>query len=367
MRLDDVRPVLEAGGPFVTVHLDVSRTTEDARQQLDARLSNTRRELEQADVPAEVVDALEERLREPTHLPGQVRRTLVACDGRVVLDDVRAGESTWPEGTCVGPLPDLAGYVALADGDRPFVLALVDREGADIDAYVAPSGPSTTHDEVHGDVVHIRKLSVGDWMEDKVQQAAENAWARNAGLVAERVRELCRDSSARLVFLAGDVRAVGDVAGELDGGPSLEIRQLQHGSRAAGASPEPMWEEIHASLDADEAHADVDVVQELERGTARGTGVARGLDQVIDALVRGEVDRLVLDLHAAHDLTVRPADHPGLALPTAALEAESLPADQVLVAAAAATSAEVRALPSELFHDEVAALLRWEQQEPAQS
>src|SRR3954469_3292874 len=124
MRLDAVRPVLDSEGPFVTVHLDVSRNTEDARQQLDARLTNTRGELREADVPAELVERLEERLREPTHLPGQVRRTLVACGDQVLLDDVRVGDSPWPEGTTVGPLPDLAGYVSLADGERSFVLAL---------------------------------------------------------------------------------------------------------------------------------------------------------------------------------------------------------------------------------------------------
>jgi hypothetical protein len=360
MRLDAVRPLLEREGPFVTVHLDVSRNTEDARQQLDARLSNVRRELEEAGVPADVVDRLEERLREQTHLPGQVRRTVVACGGDVVLDDVRAGDSSWPEGTSVGPLPDLAGYVAMADGEVPFVVALVDREGAEVEAYVAPGGPPAAQDEVQGDVVHIRKLSVGDWMEDKVQQAAENAWARNAELVAERVRELAREHVAKLVFVAGDVRAVGEVAGLLEG-EHLDVRPLEHGSRAPGAAMDPMWQEIRASLGADEAHADVDTVQELERGAARGTGVARGLDQVLDSLVRGEVDRLVLDLQAARELSVTPKEHPGLALPPAALEADSLPADQVLVAAAAATSAAVSTLPRELFHDEVAALLRWEQ------
>jgi len=360
MRLDAVRPLLEREGPFVSIHLDVSRNTEDARQQLDARLSNVRRELQEADVPAEVVDRLEERLREQTHMPGQVRRTIVACGGDVVLDDVRAGDSTWPEGTSVGPLPDLAGFVAMADGEVPFVVALVDREGAEVEAYVAPGGPPAAQDEVQGDVVHIRKLSVGDWMEDKVQQAAENAWTRNAELVAERVREVCRDHLARLVFVAGDVRAVGEVAGLLED-QRLDVRTLEHGSRAAGASMDPMWEEIRSSLSADEAHADVDTVQELEKGAAKGTGVARGLDQVLDALVRGEVERLLLDLQAARELTVTPKDHPGLALPASALEAESLPADQALVAAAAATSAEVTLLPPELFHDGVAALLRWDQ------
>jgi hypothetical protein len=92
------------------------------------------------------------------------------------------------------------------------------------------------------------------------------------------------------------------------------------------------------------------VVETLDRGRATGKGVVTGLDAVLDALVRAEVDRLVLDLQAMHDLTVRPADHPGLALPGSAATAGELPADQVLVAAAAATGAEVVVLPRELAH-----------------
>jgi hypothetical protein len=82
--------------------------------------------------------------------------------------------------------------------------------------------------------------------------------------------------------------------------------------------------------------------------------------QHLQALAQARVDRLVLDLDALHEREVRPADHPGLALPAGVDASKSLPADRVLVAAAALSGAELSVLPAELSRGGgVAALLRW--------
>ncbi len=76
----------------------------------------------------------------------------------------------------------------------------------------------------------------------------------------------------------------------------------------------------------------------------------------------------MLDLGEARAVSVAAADHPGLALPAVAQDAGALPADQVLVAAAALTDAEVTLLPHELplpqelaLANGVAATLRWDE------
>ena len=92
-----------------------------------------------------------------------------------------------------------------------------------------------------------------------------------------------------------------------------------------------------------------------------GEGVARGREDVVQAFVLGQVETLVLDQRAARELTVRPASYPGLAVPGTVGD-DTLPADRVLVAAAAATDAEVVLLPAERSKGQgVAALLRWDQ------
>jgi hypothetical protein len=73
------------------------------------------------------------------------------------------------------------------------------------------------------------------------------------------------------------------------------------------------------------------------------------------------VDRLVVDLAALGERTIRPKDHPGLPLPEPAASAADVPAGRALVAAAAMSGAQMTLLPKGMSHGGgVAALLRWE-------
>jgi hypothetical protein len=109
-----------------------------------------------------------------------------------------------------------------------------------------------------------------------------------------------------------------------------------------------------------EARRDEEVSERLMEATGQGAGAARGLDEVLDALVKAQVERLVLDLDAAREMTVDPAEHPGLPVPDGA--AGELPADRVLVAAAAATQAQLSVLSKEQTRGQgVAAILRWDE------
>jgi len=360
MKLGSIQDLYAHSGPFVTVHMDVSRDTEDAAQQIDARWTNTSRELEQAGVEQALVDRIGERLREQTDMPGEVRRTIVAADGDIIFDDVRAGHSIWPETTTVGPLPDLAGWLHQVDGQMPFLLVKADREGADIDFFRATSKPDPEHQEVHGDTLHLQKVPQGDWAQKQFQRRSENVWAKNAREVADTVRTLCAEHRPRLVILAGDERARTDIVGSLEDVP-CEVEQVSSGGRAAGASEEALWDEVREVLARVEAYDEQQISDRLMEKTGQGSGAARGLHDVLDALVQGKAERLVIDLQAAHDMTVDPSDHPGLSLPSSAAGESRLPADQVLVAAGAATDADLSVLPAEQTKGAgVAALLRWD-------
>lgn len=371
MLLQQVRTLLDHPGPFVSLHLDASRTTEDARQQQRSRWTTTRHELEHQGVPTRLIDELGERLAEPTHLPGTVRRTIVATPDEVLLDDARVGESAWPESVTVGPLPDLAGWLSMVDGQFPFALVRVDRAGADIEIYVAPSRPPAERASVEGDTFDLTKLPEGDWAQDKYQRRAENTWAANARLVAEQLRSLDARYRPRLVVLCGDVRACAELKSVLGDVPGGTVVTVDSGGRTEGVSEEALWRDVHRLLDEQRARDTDELLQRLARGTAVAEGVITGTDRVADAFVKGEVERLVLDLEDAHDATVAVADHPGLALPAPAAEAGELPADQVLVAAAALTGAEVSVLPHAVplpqefaLSQGVAATLRWDDRSP---
>jgi Bacterial archaeo-eukaryotic release factor family 2 len=363
VELDRLRPVFEESGPFLTVHVDVSRTDEHGAEQIESRWTTISHDLDRAELPADLVAQLDAAVHENTHLPGEVRRTIVAAGGRIVLDEVQLGHNPHPEVVDLAELPDLAGWLDVEDQAYPFVLAVVDRAGGEVETYRATSQPSVGQETVEGTTVDIRKLPVGGWAQDHYQQTAEDRWHENAELVAEAVRAASLTHGCRAAFVAGEVRARSEVVKAIEGldRAPASVVEIESGGLAEGASREAMWEEVHERLRELVAEADSDVSARLDEGRGRGEGVATGLDDVLGALVRGQVEELAVDLGAMSELTVEPAKHEGLPLPAAAASAHELPADRVLVAAAALTGARLRVLPATMAHGGgVSAVLRWD-------
>lgn len=360
MQLGTIQDVYTHPGPFVTVHLDVSRNTEDAPQQLDARWTTARQSLEEAGVDTALVDAIGERVHEPLDVPGEVRRTIVAADGEIVFDDVLAGHTVWPEVVTYGELPDVSGWLHQVDGQMPFLLVVADREGADIDFYRALARPDAERTEVSGDTIDLHKVPGGGWSHRRFQERSENVWESNARDVADEVRAAVRRHRPRVVILAGDERARTLIAEALDG-LQCDVEQVTAGGRAAGSSTESLWEDVRRVLARIEAADQQQLIGDLEEKWGQGSGAALGVDDVVQALVQGKVDRLIVDLQKARDLTVDPTRFPGLPLPAQAAQRTDLPADQVLVAAGAATDTAISLIPAQQGKGGgVAALLRWD-------
>ncbi|WP_157953216.1 baeRF2 domain-containing protein [Nocardioides allogilvus] len=363
MHLTRLRPVFESPGPFVSLHLEVGGASEDALSQREARWTTTRRELEDAGIDTALLEDIGRRVLENTHLPGEVRRTIVTDSERVLLDDVQVGHNPRPEVIEHSALPDLSGWLSSEDLAIPFVLAVVDREGADIDAFTAISRPPDESETVTGETFYITKVAPGDWAQKKFQQTAENTWQHNAELVADAIRSLARSHRPRVVLVAGEVRARAEVTRALESSGTEELGrlvQVESGGRAAGASVEALWQEVDTHLREVSAELDADVQARVEEARGRGEAAATGIDEVLEALAKSQVDRLVVDLDAVHDKSITPAQHEGLPVPAAAA-ADEQPADRVLVAAAALTGAELTLLPSAMARGGgVSALLRWD-------
>lgn len=358
MRLSTIQHLFEHDGPFTTVHLDVSQDSEDADQQRQARWTTIRHRLEHAGASAELITALGERAQERTTTPGPASRTLVASGDEVVFDSVRAGGS--PEETAeVGPLPDLGGWLRLAEQEIPFLLVVADHEGADLAMYQAQTDPSPERDQVDGTTLHVNKVNTGDYAMKQYQRRSENAWQENAREVADRVRTVWGEHKPRIVVVAGDPRMRSEVVEALAGVP-CPVTQVDSGGRAEGASEEKLWADLRVILAELDAYDERDLGERLDRENRVGGEVALGLTDVLDALVKGQVERLVLDLDRARAEVVRPGEHPGLGLPASAAEADELPADRALVAAGAATDAGLSLVPPEVGKGGgIAALLRW--------
>ncbi|MDQ4007107.1 MAG: hypothetical protein M3211_03290 [Actinomycetota bacterium] len=357
MNLAGIQHLYTHDGPFVNLHLDVSRDNDAPGKGLETRWTNIRHELGDAEVDAGLLEQIRDLVLQPTGVPGAARRTTIAADGEVILDDVRMGRGAWPEVTATGPLPDVSGWLTQVDGEFPFVLVVADREGAEVDVFRSLSQQQHEHDRVEGQTLHISKVPSGDWAE--LQGHTEEVWRRNARSVAKAVRSAAREHGTGLVVLGGEVRARAEIREVLESGGDLEVAEVEGGGRAKGSSDQALWDDVNSAVGQHWEAERQQVLDRLQEQSSQNREVSRGLRDVMQYLVRGQVERVVVDLAAAHEQTISVDDYPGLKLPAEAAYGR-LPADQALVAAGALTDADLTVLPgSSIGGDGVAALLRW--------
>lgn len=360
MKTDRIAPLYADPGPFASVYLDVSQDMEDGNHRVELAVRGACDALAEQGAPAPVVDQVREQLGASTHRSAPVSRLVVATERGVLLDELTRSRTEQPTAVW-DALPDVAAWIEAEDGGIPFVLALVDHEGGDVSVHRTDPVVPDQQESVGKSDPYENKVAGGAWSELQFQRVAETVWARNARAVTEAVEREVR-GGIRLVLLAGDVHSCRAVKDEL--GPSLqaEVVQLETGTRAADGGDAALQSAIREALAGQAVAAQMTELHELRQRLGRDEAVATGVGDVIDALVRGQVERLLIDAERAAEFTVEPEHHPGLSLGAITDPPAAIRADRALVAGAALTGAEVvAARTSTLGGAPAAALLRWDQ------
>lgn len=352
--------VYQQGGPFASVLLDVSRDTETANQQVDLRVRAAEEDLAAAGAPDSVVVPVGERLREPVDTPAPVARMVVANASGVVFDEV-AHQRVDQQVVSWGPLPDLGRWIRLAERNVRFALALVDHEGGDVAVYNSDVPEPVTETTAGGETYHLHHVPFGGWSQLRYQHETENVWKRNVEAVVEELESVVT-AGTRLVLIAGDPRSVGQVTEGLEKSEATIVR-LESGGRAVDGGDEAQRAAIREALLEYTVAQRMELVHRLKDRLGQGFAVATGARDVADAFVRGQVETLLLDPDEAATIELAVQDHPGLDLGVELdNDGASARADQVLIAAAARTGADVTALPkTAIGGTPIAALLRWDQ------
>jgi hypothetical protein len=351
-------PIYQQSGPFATAIVDVAHDSETGEHEHELRVRAVCEQLAEQGADDTVVGAAAERLGELVDRPAPLARLVVATDAGIAYDEiigVRVDQSvaSW------GPLPDLAPWIERRDAAVTFVLALVDHEGGDVALYDSEVPEAQEEDSVGGETRFVHKVPVGGWSALRYQHNTENVWARNAEAVVEEVLGHLRRGH-RLVLLAGDPRTRGIVRGRL-ADTDAEVVELESGSRSEDGGEEALQQAVREALLAYAGGRRAALADELRERQGRNASVATGVESVVDAFVRGQVETLLLDPDDAAEVELDVAAHPGLALGAPAPD-RPVPADQALVAAAVLTGASVTVNRSEAFGGApAAALLRWDQ------
>jgi hypothetical protein len=363
MQLSFLRPICAHPGPWASVYLDASRDTHDAHPALDVRWRNLQERLREQGTDARTVGALDEVVRGHDPMPGDYGLAAFAADGRVMLTEYLSAPPR-RDIAAFGPIAHTMPLVAQRGEQIPWVRVLTDRTGADLIAVSAGGVPRRAR-VTGGQRWPIRKVDPGGWSQRHFQQGAQLTWQRNAGDAAAATAQLAERVGAEVIVIAGETRARQLLAEQLPEFWRDRVVQTDAGFRAAGADLEAL-DDVTVQAIAEVAAAHTDVA--LDRfGMQQHVG--RGLDAVVTALQRGQVDTMLIvdDPSSTAELWVGP-EPTDIATTADELRELSVPdprrvrADAALVRALVGTDAGVTVLDRDQapeLTDGVGAVLRY--------
>ncbi|WP_258804346.1 Vms1/Ankzf1 family peptidyl-tRNA hydrolase [Pseudarthrobacter sp. NS4] len=354
-------------GPWCTAYVDAGTGTVDTLEAGDAWPGNARTRLEPQGAAAADLEALEQALQPEPGVPAPVARFVLVHQGKTEINEVLPGERVLPERLSVDPVPDLLPLVKHRPEEFPYIVAEVSREHGEIRLYRAGAGAPESTQEVQGETGHVSKFQGGGWAHLRFQHHTEDVWRRNADEVAGEIDRLVADSGARLVVLAGDVRARGLVQEQLAKATQPLVSVVDSHTHTGGADDSLLNDQVNQRVAEVWAAEQQEIMDRLamQEGQANPESTT-GVGAVVHALQQAQVEVLIFNDQALSERTLLALDaEPWIAT----AEEESLaanvlgkvPAPAALLRAAALTDARVLLVPGPVLPEgvDVAALLRW--------
>jgi hypothetical protein len=354
-------------GPWTTVYVDASTGTVDTLRAGDVLPDRVRDVLSSQGISKPDLRAVEEAIAPATGMPAPVSRYVLVRDGNVEVNEVLPGPMAGPEKISVETVPDLLPLIKQRGDDFPYVVAEVGRDGGEIRLqYARRSGVAEEH-AVEGDRENLKKVPTGGWEQGRRQHRTEEIWRKNADEIAVAIDKVVRSCGARLLIVAGDIRARELVVDQLSEASRAIEATVESHTRTGGADPKAFQQEVSRLVAEVWARQQQEILDKLavQKGQSHPVS-ANGYGNVVSALQQAQVDRLILEDssltgHEAFVLDQEPwiATQKSDALGGRVLGSMAAPA--ALVRAAALTDAKVSLVPPGVLDPgtKVAALLRW--------
>jgi hypothetical protein len=349
-------------GPYATAYLCTESAVDNAAQRAEQRWKPLRQDLIEQGAPEDMVGAIDPLVAD-AHLRGEGLAVVVPAEGDAFFehlpDPPRQDLVRW------GPLPALGPLLESRQRRVPYVLARVDRQGADLVA-VHRQGPEVAVDrvEVQGEDHPIHRAKPGGWSQRRYQERVEDTWEENAEQVAAALVRLVERIDARLVLVAGDVRALQLLQDSLPEPVRAMVRTVD-GSRATDGSEEITESEAARLLATANAEDTRQLLEKLKEERGQHDRAADGLQETAAAVSEARAS-VVLVPEEVEGATLWFGPEP-VPVATSAQGLTDLggsdpqegPAPDVLIRAALGTGAGVRIVPAHAIPGKVGAILRW--------
>lgn len=364
-------------GPFLTVYADVTRDAADGAQEVEIRWKNHEARLRGQGAPEDLVTRVGKRVVEPTGIGGATGRLIIATEQDGILRDELIPCSPRFEVAAWSPLPDTMAWLADRETLTPVLVVLVDHVGADFSLHRGWPDEAAEQWHVDGESAHANKVHHPRVSGGHGAQPGGEASQQPRGDLQSRTQEVQRENAravaaeidrvadrAQLIALAGEPDACADVLADVGPTTAQRIVALASGSRAEDGADDAIDAQVAEAVEQYLDDQRDELLEEFEEARGRGEGAAVGIHDTLAGAVRGQVATLLLDPGAAMLVHVRPEEVEGLDLTGGVGELDQSAeyrGDQLAIAAAAQTSADVRVVrQGALTADGVAGLLRWE-------
>ncbi|WP_019484110.1 MULTISPECIES: baeRF2 domain-containing protein [unclassified Arthrobacter] len=353
-------------GPWCTIYMDASTGSGDSLHADDARPDAIAAALHKAGAGRQDIQAVGAALGSSAKgLPDPVARFLLVNDGEVAFDEFLPGRLVMQEVHDVGPVPNLVPLVRHRPQEFAYVVAEAGRDGGTIHLHrVNRSDDEST--EVEGSTENLKKIPGGGTSQGGYLHRTENIWRANAGEIADEIDRVVRNSRAKLLILAGDIRARNLVAEQLSEASRAILSVVESHTRTDGADRDAFAREVSSRVAACVAGEQQQLLERFEnqQGREHPESVA-GLGAVVHALQQGQVGTLLIERSAWDEQRLLAlAAEPWIAASTNEISGArligTLSAPSALLRAAALTDADVVLFPpGALDPHRIAALLRW--------
>jgi hypothetical protein len=338
-RFADLRRLVDARGPFLTVSFPTPSSVDDASHRLDVRWKNARREAQSLCWDDDDLAELDLIIASLPHDGGAGLVGMRAADGTTLLEFV---DEPLGEHVAMDHAPRLATVIEARQRAIPHIVVEADRAGADIHGF--DGGQILASQQVEGDTEHLHRGHPGGWSQRRFQQRAENTWERNADDVAEAIVELAGRIDPALVFIAGDVRARHLVR------DALPDRVRDRTVLIEAGSPDGIAGDVVRQL-SDHSARHVRDLADRVRNRIGADSASTDLDDVLSSLTAGRVDHLLVHDDGSDEVLTSSSI---AGFPTGSRVVD------VAICAALRSDADVTVVPNlALLDGPIAALYRW--------
>ncbi len=357
----DLADLVASTGPFLTVYLTTEADIDNAAHRSEQHWKALRQDLAADGVPEDALAAIDPVVSD-AHLQGQTLAAIATADG---LAHVEHGNEPPPRDRgSWAPVPPLVPILEWRQSHPPHIGVLADRAGADI--VIVRHGRPDVHREAGGDDDPLHRAKPGGWSQLRYQHRAENTWESNADDVAAQITDLFDRVGARLVVVAGDVRAVQMIQDAL---PDRVTERLEvvDGGRSQDGSEDEFSAEVHGRLSGATATDTVQLVEKFREELGQDDRAADGPEATFAALAAARAVVLFVHEDLEDDRTAFFGPEP-TAIGLQADDAAALGVDEplegrlvdVAVRAALGTGAGIRVLPAgQAPTGGLGAILRW--------